>query len=156
MLIGGTIYRPRRERSVDKLVSIAEAGYKATGHDEIALLSLSSSDYSDILELIQRLNAVFTPQCVSLSLPSLRVGDMLKLLPKEVSGVRKSGLTFAPEAASERLRRLINKQISNNELFDGARMAFQNGWNKLKLYFESLKICNYSINSNFLLVFSYL
>lgn len=131
----GAIYRPRRYRSVEKLLALAEAGYKATGHEEIALLSLSSSDHKDILEIINRINAKFAPLCVNLSLPSLRVGDVLRLLPSQVGSVRKAGLTLAPEAASERLRHVINKGISNDELYAGAKAAYQNGWRLIKLYF---------------------
>ena len=100
----GMITRTQRQRSVEKVIEIAKAGFKETGYDEIGLLSLSSSDYHGITELARKLNDHFEDIGVGVSLPSLRIGTVLATLPKEMSRVRKGGLTIAPEAASERLR----------------------------------------------------
>jgi len=131
----GMTGRPARCRSADKLFEIACASYASTGHNEIALASLSSSDHPELHRLIERLAAHFTPLSVSLSLPSLRVSDQLRLLVGPLSAVRKSGLTVAPEAATERLRNVINKDISDADLLEGTRAAFEQGWRLLKLYF---------------------
>ena len=131
----GMIYRPQRERSVKTLVRQAEEGYRATGYDEIGLSSLSTSDYSRMGELVSELTRRFDPLRVSLSLPSLRVDERLKDLPALVSGVRKTGLTIAPECASDSLRRAINKPIENEHLFGGVKAAFRAGYDLVKLYF---------------------
>ncbi|MBN1125350.1 MAG: TIGR03960 family B12-binding radical SAM protein [Sedimentisphaerales bacterium] len=127
--------RPIRFRSVNRIVEIAEAQIAATGFDTIGLLSLSTADYPDLEELVDTLNARFAPHHIGLSLPSLKVQTQLKLLPKMVSTVRKAGLTIAVEAASERLRQVINKPISNEDLKEGIRAAFEAGFRKVKLYF---------------------
>ncbi len=131
----GMLRRPVRARSVEQLRRQAEQTYRSTGYNEIALASLSSSDYPDFPELLQRINEFAEPRHINLSLSSLRVNDQLGLLPEILSRVRKSGLTLAPEAASERLRRVINKNITDQELLDGARKAFEQGWRHIKLYF---------------------
>jgi radical SAM family uncharacterized protein len=131
----GMITRPRRQRSIGRVVELAKAGHAHTGYDEIGLLSLSSSDYHGIAELARRLNDHFGPYGVSVSLPSLRIGTVLATLPGEMSRVRKSGLTIAPEAATERLRNIINKPVRDDHLIEGCREAFKAGFNHVKLYF---------------------
>lgn len=129
------VKRPVRLRSVETLVRYAEEIYKNTGYDEIALLSLSTSDYPHLEELTAELNKRFRDRKVGLSLPSLRVGEQLKILPQIVSDVRKSGMTLAPEVATDRLRRVIDKRIKNEDLFNGVREAYKHGWDLVKLYF---------------------
>jgi radical SAM family uncharacterized protein len=131
----GVNYRPRRSRSIDTIVKLATAGVKATGFDEVGLLSLSTGDYPDFGELVKRLAAELHPQGVSLSVPSLRVDALLKDVPRQVKGVRRSGLTVAPECASDRLRRAISKSIVNADLYAGVRAAYEAGWETVKLYF---------------------
>ncbi|MBN1816552.1 MAG: TIGR03960 family B12-binding radical SAM protein [Sedimentisphaerales bacterium] len=127
--------RPIRCRPVDRIVEIAETQTAATGFDTIGLLSLSTADYPDLEELVDVLNARFATRHVGLSLPSLKVQTQLKLLPKMVSSVRKAGLTIAVEAASEKLRQVINKPIRDDDLKEGIRAAFEAGFRKVKLYF---------------------
>ncbi|MHC4332953.1 MAG: TIGR03960 family B12-binding radical SAM protein [Planctomycetota bacterium] len=127
--------RPIRYRSVDRIVDIAETCYHATGFDTVSLLSLSTADYPNLEELVSRLHTYFQDKYVGLSLPSLRVDRQLKLLPLLVTSVRKSGLTIAVEAASERLRQIINKPLKDEDLFAGVEAAYRAGWQKLKLYF---------------------
>ena len=129
------IKRPVRYRSVEELVRLAEETFKNTGYDEIALTSLSSSDYPEIEALVEALSARFTPRRVSISFPSLRVGEQMKILPKYAAQVRRSGLTLAPEVASDRLRNVVDKRIKNADLVEGCRIAFQHGWDLVKLYF---------------------
>jgi radical SAM superfamily enzyme YgiQ (UPF0313 family) len=129
------IKRPLRVRSVDTIVQAALESYRNTGHNEISLLSLSTSDYPYFEELVKRMHAVFTPLGVNISLPSLRVTHHLRLLPTLFQGVRKAGLTLAPEVARDDMREQIRKKIKNDDLYDGCREAFKNGWNKVKLYF---------------------
>lgn len=131
----GMITRPQRQRSIEKVIELAKAGYEHTGYDEIGLLSLSSSDYYGIAELARRLNDHFETYGVGISLPSLRIGTVLATLPGEMSRVRKSGLTMAPEAATERLRNIINKPVRDDHLIEGCREAFKAGFNHVKLYF---------------------
>ncbi len=127
--------RPIRYRSPDKILDIAKQQYAATGYDTISLLSLSTADYPHLEELIDKLAAYFTPLHVGISVPSLRVRQQLKLLPKMVAGVRKSGLTIAIEAASMKLREMINKPISDEDLLAAIRAAYEAGYQKIKLYF---------------------
>ncbi|MGD0598054.1 MAG: TIGR03960 family B12-binding radical SAM protein [Sedimentisphaerales bacterium] len=127
--------RPIRYRSIDKIFETAKSCYEATGFDTISLLSLSTADYPDIEKLIGLLHSYFTDKYVGLSLPSLRVDQQLKLLPTLANEVRKSGLTIAVEAASERLRQIINKPLKDEDLFAAASAAYQAGWQKIKLYF---------------------
>ncbi|MHC4744721.1 MAG: TIGR03960 family B12-binding radical SAM protein [Planctomycetota bacterium] len=127
--------RPIRYRSVERIIEIAKANYHATGFDTVSLLSLSSADYPDLEELVAGLREYFTERHVGVSLPSLRVGKQLSLLPKLVKGVRKGGLTIAVEAASERLRRIINKPLKDEDLFAAVEAAYGAGWQRLKLYF---------------------
>lgn len=127
--------RPIRYRSVEKIVEIAKACYHATGFDTVSLLSLSTADYPELEELIAKLNEYFKDKHVGLSVPSLRVDRQLKMLPELVTSVRKGGLTIAVEAASERLREIINKPLKNEDLFAAAEAAYKAGWKRLKLYF---------------------
>lgn len=127
--------RPIRYRSVEKIIDIAKACYHATGYDTISLLSLSSADYPKLDELVAGLGEYFQDKHVGLSLPSLRVDQQLKLLPKLFTSVRKGGLTIAVEAASERLRQIINKPLKDEDLFAAAEAAYRAGWQRLKLYF---------------------
>jgi radical SAM family uncharacterized protein len=127
--------RPIRYRSVEKIIDIAKTCYHSTGYDTISLLSLSSADYPELEELVAGLRAYFQDKHVGLSLPSLRVDGQLKLLPKLLTSVRKSGLTIAVEAASEKLRQVINKPLKDEDLFAAVEAAYRAGWQRLKLYF---------------------
>jgi radical SAM family uncharacterized protein len=129
------IKRPLRVRSVETIVQAALESYRNTGHNEISLLSLSTSDYPYFEELVKRMHEVFTPLGVNISLPSLRVNHQLRMLPTLFKGVRKAGLTLAPEVARDDMREQIRKKIKNEDLYEGCRVAFQNGWHKVKLYF---------------------
>jgi len=126
---------PRRWRSVERILEIAQAAYDATGHNEIALLSLSSSDYPDLLRLINELQRRFAPLGVNVSLPSLRVDADMAPIVEAISNVRKSGLTFAPEAAIDRLRTVIGKHLAIDDLFAEVNQAYASGWDTVKLYF---------------------
>lgn len=127
--------RPVRYRSPDRIVQIATTQYAHTGYDTVSLLSLSTADYPYLDEVLDKLKAHFEPLHVGVSVPSLKVQKQLELLPKMVAAVRKSGLTIAIEAAGERLRRLINKPISDADLFAAVRAAYEVGFRKIKLYF---------------------
>jgi radical SAM family uncharacterized protein len=127
--------RPVRYRSVQKIIDIAKLCYHATGFDTIGLLSLSSADYPNLEELVTGLQEYFEDKYVGISLPSLRVDRQLKLLPKLLTSVRKSGLTIAVEAATEKLRQIINKPLKDEDLFAAVEAAYRAGWQKLKLYF---------------------
>ena len=131
----GMTYRPSRERSIDRLMEIAEKALKSTGYDEISLTSLSAMDYTKIEELLKRMTAKFSQHKISISLSSLRVDEFSVELANEVQKVRKTGLTFAPEAGTQRLRDVINKNINEEDLYKAARSAFENGWSRIKLYF---------------------
>jgi radical SAM family uncharacterized protein len=131
----GMTRRPLRVRSVERVLAICEAQCAATGWSEISLASLSSSDYPDLAGLVRAVDRRFSPRGVSINLPSLRVDAQLSDIPKMISGVRKSGLTIAPEAATDRLRRVINKDIVEADLYAGVEAAFAQGWNHVKLYF---------------------
>ena len=127
--------RPVRQRSVEKITEIAKSCYHSTGFDTIGLLSLSTADYPELEELTAKLNEYFRDKHVGLSMPSLRVDRQLKLLPGLVTSVRKGGLTIAVEAASERLREIINKPLKDEDLFAAVEAAYKAGWQRLKLYF---------------------
>lgn len=131
----GYIYRPVREKSPDTLMHSAECLIQNTGYEEISLSSLSTSDYTRLPELAERLTAQTEQAKVSLSLPSLRIDNFSIGLMQQVQKVRKSGLTFAPEAGSQRLRDVINKGISEEDVTRSAELAFRGGWNNIKLYF---------------------
>ncbi|MFW5798461.1 MAG: TIGR03960 family B12-binding radical SAM protein [Planctomycetota bacterium] len=126
---------PLRIRSADEIVRIAKAGYETTGYHEITLLGLSVANYPKLPELLTRLREYFDPLSVNISVPSLRVDEVLKDLPEQLGTVRKSGLTYAPEAARQTLRDVIRKDITDENLFDGIRSAFSQGWDLVKLYF---------------------
>jgi radical SAM family uncharacterized protein len=129
------IKRPLRYRPVESIVEAALEAYKNTGYDEISLLSLSSSDYPHFEELVRRMSEVFTPLGVQISLPSLRITEMLKKIPALLQEGKRSGLTLAPEVARDDMREQIRKPIDNKDLYDGCREAFSRGWRRVKLYF---------------------
>src|SRR5437870_7456577 len=129
------IKRPLRFRTVETIVQAALESYWNTGHDEISLLSLSTSDYPDFEALVTRMSEVFTPLGVKISLPSLRITEMLKKIPALLAEGRRSGLTLAPEVARDDMREQIRKPIDNRDLYDGCAEAFRRGWRKVKLYF---------------------
>lgn len=131
----GIIYRPVRERSVDNLVGLAERSICNTGYEELSMMSLSTSDYSGLPELADRLLAVGEEKKVNLAVPSLRVDNFSLGLMDRVSKVRKSGLTFAPEAGTQRLRDVINKGITDENLLSSVQLAVAGGWHSVKLYF---------------------
>lgn len=132
----GMVYRPVREKDVDILKSQAIDLIKTTGHEEISLVSLSSSDYKPLYELSEHIiDNVNKEQHVNLSLPSLRIDAFSLDLMSKVQDVRKSSLTFAPEAGSQRLRDVINKGITEEDILKGSKEAFESGWNRVKLYF---------------------
>jgi radical SAM family uncharacterized protein len=127
--------RPVRYRSVEKIIEIAKQCYHATGLDTIGLLSLSSADYPNLEQLITGLQEYFQDKYVGVSVPSLRVDRQLKLIPELLTSVRKSGLTIAVEAATEKLRQIINKPLKDEDLFAAVEAAYKAGWQKFKLYF---------------------
>jgi radical SAM family uncharacterized protein len=129
------IKRPLRSRSVETIVRSALETYRNTGYDEISLLSLSSSDYPHFEELVTRMSEVFTPLGVKISLPSLRITEMLKKIPALLDEGRRGGLTLAPEVARDDMREQIRKPIDNQDLYEGCAEAFRRGWRRVKLYF---------------------
>ncbi|SFL44223.1 TIGR03960 family B12-binding radical SAM protein [Halanaerobium salsuginis] len=131
----GMAYRPVRERSIPKLIDLAEKALKSTGYDEISLTSLSTMDYTAAKELVKTMSDHFSDRKISVSLSSLRVDKFSVELAEEVHKVRKTGLTFAPEAGTQRLRDVINKNVTEEDIFQAASSAFKNGWSKIKLYF---------------------
>jgi radical SAM family uncharacterized protein/radical SAM-linked protein len=131
----GYIYRPVRERSPEMILKKVDEVLGNTGYEEISLLSLSSADYGCISELLRALMTKYAEERVAISFPSLRVGSLTRDLADEVAKVRKTGFTLAPEAGSERLRRAINKGITEEDLIMNARDAFLAGWRVIKLYF---------------------
>ncbi len=131
----GMIYRPARERNIDTLKASAREMLKNTGHEEISLSSLSSSDYSELKELVTFLIDEFQDQAVNISLPSLRIDAFALDVMSKVQDVKKSSLTFAPEAGSQRLRDVINKGLTEEIILHGAGEAFRGGLNRVKLYF---------------------
>ncbi len=131
----GMLYRPVRERSVDRLMELAEKLVESTGYEEISLSSLSSGDYSQLPELCRRLTERFAEQRVSVSLPSLRIDSVLGESLAQTQKVKKTSLTFAPEAGTQRLRDVINKGVTEDDLMAQLKNAFENGWSGVKLYF---------------------
>lgn len=131
----GMIYRPTRERDIQTLKDSAREMLESTGHEEISLSSLSSSDYSHLPELVNFLIDEFKEKCVNISLPSLRIDAFALDVMSKVQDIKKSSLTFAPEAGSQRLRDVINKGLTEENIMQGAADAFLGGWNKVKLYF---------------------
>ena len=131
----GMIYRPVREKKESHLQELAERLIQNTGYNEISLMSLSSADYSRLPELVDHLMDKFQNRRVSVSLPSLRVDSFSIDIAKKVQQVRKSGLTLAPEAGTQRMRDVINKGITEENIMEACSNAFKNGWSKVKLYF---------------------
>ncbi len=131
----GMIYRPVRERTTEKIMDIAKKQLRSTGHEELSLLSLSTSDYSNFEELATGLMSACADENVSLSLPSLRLDSFSFKVLDEIQKYKKSGLTFAPEAGTQRLRDVINKGVTEKDIYDATRQAIELGWNNIKLYF---------------------
>ena len=131
----GMLYRPTRERDVEVLKEYAYKMLKNTGHEEISLSSLSSSDYSQLEELVTFLIEEFKGKAINISLPSLRIDAFSLDVMSKVQDIRKSSLTFAPEAGSQRLRNVINKGLTEEIILEGAGQAFEGGWTRVKLYF---------------------
>lgn len=131
----GQLYRPVRERDVERLKSYAVEMLKNTGHEEISLSSLSSSDYSRLDELLGFLIEACRKKHINISLPSLRIDAFSLDVMSKVQDVKKSSLTFAPEAGSQRLRDVINKGLTEEVILQGAKLAFEGGWTRVKLYF---------------------
>lgn len=131
----GMIYRPIREKSPERLKELAEKLVESTGYENISLSSLSSCDYSQLQFLISNLMEEFEEKKVGVSLPSLRLDSFSIDVLKEIEKVRKSGLTFAPEAGSQRLRNVINKGVDEEDLIKAVSYAFKEGWSRIKLYF---------------------
>lgn len=131
----GMIYRPIRERNVEFLKDVAEKMLASTGQDEISLSSLSSSDYSCLPELVYHLIDQYKEKKVNISLPSLRIDAFSLDVMSKVQDISKSSLTFAPEAGTQRMRNVINKGLTEEDILTGAAKAFAGGWNKVKLYF---------------------
>ena len=131
----GYIYLPKRGRTVDDLIRHTIDSLNNSGWDEVTLLSLLSTDFSGLDRLASDLADRLTPRRIALSLPSLRPGTLSLELAQKIAQVRRTGLTFAPEAGSNRMRRVINKMISDDDMIENARMAFTHGWRQLKLYF---------------------
>ena len=131
----GTTYRPCRSRDPGELFEIAKKSLEATGHEEISLSSLSTSDYKYLSELLDLLLPYLKEKNVELELPSMRIDAFSLDIMKRIGGVKRGGFTFAPEAGTQRLRNVINKGLSTEEIMEGAGLAFTGGWNKVKLYF---------------------
>lgn len=131
----GYLYRPVRQHSVEKLVDAAQKMIDSTGYEEMSLSSLSTSDFTCLHELIDRLLEITVDKRINLSLPSLRVDNFSMELMEKVQTVKKSGLTFAPEAGTQRLRDVINKNVLESDLLRTSRIAFEGGYNRIKLYF---------------------
>ena len=131
----GMIYRPVRERSVEEILELAEEGIANSGFDELALLSLSTGDYSCLPDVLIRLMNRFADEFVSVSMPSMRVGTLTPAIIEQIKRVRKTGFTVAPEAGTERMREVINKGITEEDLLATCRDAFAAGWNLIKFYF---------------------
>lgn len=131
----GFLYHPRRERHKDQIVKQTDIGIANTGWEEVSLASLSSTDYRNLDGLIEDLKTVLYPQRVSLSLPSLYPGSFSQKITESLAEVRKTGLTFAPEAGTQRLRDLIGKRVKEDQILSTVETVFSSGWNLLKLYF---------------------
>ncbi len=131
----GMVYRPVRERTADDIVRDALAGLESTGYDEVSLTSLSTADHSQLEEVLRRLSRRLEGTGISISLPSLRVDAFSVKMARMISAGKKTGLTFAPEAGTQRLRDVINKNVSEEELIATIQTAFEAGWRRVKLYF---------------------
>ena len=131
----GMIYRPVRERSAGKVLELAEKSLRNTGYEEVAFTSLSAGDYSCLLQVVREFNVRFEKEKIALSLPSLRVASINSDLLKEIRSVRKTGFTIAPEAGTDRLRSVINKDFTEEDYERSLKILFEEGWLNLKLYF---------------------
>lgn len=131
----GMMYRPVRERSVDNIVESTLKGLEETGYDEVSLTSLSSTDHSQIKEILTRLHAALAGKGIRVSVPSQRLDAFGVEMAELVAGEKRSGLTFAPEAGTQRLRDVINKNVTEDDLFSALEAAFSHGWRRCKLYF---------------------
>lgn len=131
----GMVYRPVRERRPELLMDLSRKLVDNTGYNEISLVSLSSADYSCLAPLVHKMIGEFKDDRVSVSLPSLRIDSFCVAIAKEVQAVRKSGLTFAPEAGSQKMRDVINKGVTEEDLMNAVGAAFESGWSSVKLYF---------------------
>lgn len=131
----GMIYRPARERSPESVLRIAEESLNNTGYDEVSLTSLSAGDYTYLKPLVREFNRRFGESKIALSLPSLRVAAVSQEVLGEIRSVRKTGFTIAPEAATERMRDIINKDFSNDDYENALKVLFSEGWLNLKMYF---------------------
>ncbi len=131
----GFIYRPLRERPAEEVLETVDAILRETGYEEVALLSLSSTDYSEIKPLVRELTTRYQHPPLAISLPSLRIDSFSVELAEMFQGRRRTGLTFAPEAGSQRLRNVINKKVTEEDLLGTAEAAYSSGWRRIKLYF---------------------
>jgi len=131
----GMIYRPVRERSLDKLFEITEKSLRSTGYDDLSLLSLSTGDYSCLSDLMTGLMKKYASDRIAVSFPSIRAGKLNQQLMEEVKKVRKTGFTIAPEAGTQRLRDVVNKNLTETDIADTVNSAFEMGWQVIKLYF---------------------
>lgn len=131
----GFIYRPFREKSIDTIKNETKSLCEQTGYEEVSLSSLSTSDYTEINKLLENLVEYTDGEQINLSLPSLRIDNFSEELLEKIKSVRKSGLTFAPEAGTQRLRDVINKNITEDEIMRTCRTAFEGGYSTVKLYF---------------------
>ena len=131
----GMLYRPVRERSLETLLKQADSLERSTGYEEISLSSLSSGDYTHLTELVCALTERYADKKVSVSLPSMRLDSIVKPSLEEAQKIRKSGLTLAPEAGTQRLRDVINKGVTEDDLVRAVTDAFESGWSTVKLYF---------------------
>ncbi len=131
----GMIYRPVRERGTANLCELAEALVRSSGYEELSLLSLSSADYTQVKELMSKLASKYGPEGIAVSLPSLRVDSFSIALARDAEKSRRTGLTFAPEAGTQRMRDIINKGVTEDDLMSAAADAFESGWDQIKLYF---------------------
>lgn len=131
----GIIYRPVRERTKEQLISGISRILEHTGYEEVSLSSLSSTDYTLIEDVVRSLSDIYTDQGISISLPSLRVDAFSVELVREIARVKRTGLTFAPEAGTQRLRDVVNKNVTEEDILSTAKLAFEEGWQRIKLYF---------------------
>ncbi|MCP4694652.1 MAG: TIGR03960 family B12-binding radical SAM protein, partial [Desulfobacterales bacterium] len=131
----GMIYRPVRERSLDTMIRLSDSAIEKTGYDDVSLLSLSTGDYGELIPLLKRMMDESKESHIAVSLPSLRAGSLTPELMKLIKKVRKTGFTIAPEAGSQRLRDIINKNIDEEEIIDAVKNSFELGWRLIKLYF---------------------
>ena len=131
----GATTRPLRQRTVEEIIQTAQQAIDNTGYDELSLLSLSTSDYPGLGELMAKLNEQFSPQHVSIAVPSLRVSEQLVHLPWQLNQVRKGGMTIAAEVGTDRLRQAIHKRVTNEDLLAGCTAAYSAGWKSIKVYF---------------------